>query len=145
MVRYGGSCRARPAVLLAAIVAGLRGLPLPFTGDPAPLGLGIAGSDDLAAVVGALTGALAGEPVLLFEAAIVGGAAAALPLVRRFGLWGAAGFGVAYTALAVLGPPLAGMGEVASFPILLSTWAIVGILSIPVLRATRASLVTPVQ
>jgi hypothetical protein len=89
------------AVLLAAIVFGLRGEPLPLTGDLPPLGLGIEGSTSVPAVVGALWSALLAEPALLVEAIVIGAAAALLPVARRFGLWGLAGFGAAYTAIAV--------------------------------------------
>jgi eukaryotic-like serine/threonine-protein kinase len=134
------------AVILAAAVCGLRGTPLPFTGETPPLGLGIEGSESVMAVAGALWGALAAEPVLLIEALALGAAAAALPVVRSrpFGLWGIAAFGAVYTALAVLVPTLTGSGDVASFPILLSTWAIVAIVAIPELRTllrTRAATV----
>jgi len=139
------------AVLLAAAVCGLRGAPLPFTGEPPPLGLGIAGSESVTAVVGALWGALAAEPALLVEAFVIGAAAAVLPIVRRsrpFGLWGIVAFGAVYTALAVLVPTLAGMGDVASFPILLATWAIVAIVAIPELKGLKTLLraqAAPVQ
>jgi hypothetical protein len=133
------------AVLLAAIVLGLRGQPLPLTGDPAPLGLGLEGSTSVTAVAGALWGALAAEPALLVEALVIGAAAAALPAVRRFGLWGLAGFGTAYTAVAVLVPTLAGAGDVASFPILVATWLMVAIVAIPELRTLQGTQACPVE
>lgn len=133
------------AVLLAAVVSGLRGVPLPFTGDPPPLGLGIEGSTSVTAVAGALWSALMGEPTLLVEALVIGTAAAALPIARRFGLWGLAGFGAAYTATAVLVPTLAGAANVTSFPILLSTWVIVAIVAIPESKAVRRALPSPVE
>jgi len=129
------------AVLLAAMVCGLRGAPLPLTGDPPPLGLGLAGSETVTAVSGALFGALAAEPALLLEALVIGAAAAALPLVRRAGaagLWGIAAFGAAYTTLAVLLPTLTGAGDVAAFPVLLSTWLIVASITIPRLKRLLA-------
>ena len=133
------------AVWLAAIVAGLRGAPLPFTGDPPPLGLGIEGSTSVSAVAGALWSALTAEPALLLEAVVVGAAAAALPLARRLGLWGLAGLGAAYTATAVLGPTLAGAGDVTLLPILLSTWALVAIGAIPELQTLRRWQASPVE
>lgn len=133
------------AVLLAAIVFGLRGAPLPLTGDAPPLGLGLDGSTSVTAVAGAIWGALAAQPALLLEALVIGAAAAVLPLVRRFGLWGIAGFGAAYAAIAVLVPTLAGAGGVASLPILLSTWVIVAIVAIPELKILRASQAAPVE
>jgi hypothetical protein len=133
------------AVLLAAIVLGLRGQPLPLTGDPAPLGLGLEGSTSVTAVAGALWGALAAEPALLVETLVIGAAAAALPAVRRFGLWGIAGFGAAYTAIAVLVPTLAGAGDVASFPILVATWLMVAVVAIPELRTLLRAQACPVE
>jgi hypothetical protein len=133
------------AVLLAAIVLGLRGQPLPLTGDPAPLGLGLEGSTSVTAVAGALWSSLAAEPALLVEALVIGAAAAALPAVRRFGLWGIAGFGAAYTAIAVLVPTLAGAGDVASFPILVATWLMVAIVAIPELRTLLRAQACPVE
>jgi hypothetical protein len=128
------------AVLLAAAVCGLRGTPLPFTGEPPPLGLGIEGSTSVTAVAGALWSALAAEPTLIVEALVVGTATLALPAARRFGLWGVAGFGAAYTAIAVLVPTLSGAGDVASFPILVATWVIVAIVAIPQLRSLFTGL-----
>jgi len=136
------------AVLLAAVILGLRGTPLPFTGEPPPLGLGIAGSESVTAVAGALWGALTAEPALLVEAFVIGAAAAVLPVVRRsraFGLWGIAAFGAAYTAIAVLVPTLAGAGDVASFPALLSTWIIVALVAIPELKTLLRTQAAPVQ
>lgn len=134
--------------MLAAAACGLRGAPLPLTGEPPPLGIGVAGSENVTAVAGALFGALAAEPTLLVEALAIGAAAALLPIVRRsraFGLWGVTAFGAAYTALAVLVPTLAGTGDVASFPILLSTWLIVAIVAIPEVKSLLGTRVAPVQ
>jgi hypothetical protein len=150
--RAAGSVRrfaqGAAAVLLAAAVCGLRGDALPFTGEQPPLGLGVAGSESVTAVAGALWGALTSEPALLVEALVLGAAAAALPFVRRTvgpRLWWIAGFGAAYTLLAVLLPTLTGAGDVASFPILLSTWAIVAIVAIPELKALMRAQAAPVQ
>ena len=51
------------AVLLAALVAGLRAMPLPFGGGPPPLDLGLTGSERPVAVAEALVRALAAHPV----------------------------------------------------------------------------------
>jgi hypothetical protein len=134
------------AVLLATLVAGLRGSPLPYDGTESPLGLGIDRSESVAAVTGAVWGALADHPILAIEALIVGAVAAALPPVRRFGLWGVCGLGALYAAASILVPTLAGAGDVASLPILLSIWAIVAIGALPALRETlRAERATPVE
>jgi Protein kinase domain len=106
------------AVLAAAIVAGLRHAALPFTDARAPLGLGLAGSDSPGAVVSELWRALASQPALGVEALVLAGAAAAIPLARRFGLWGVAGLGAALLAATVL-PSV----SVASLPLALTAWA----------------------
>src|ERR671936_614825 len=67
------------AVLLAAIVAGLRHAPLPFTGTPPPKGLGIAGSEDPFAVGAALWRALLNHPALGLEAVALAPPALARP------------------------------------------------------------------
>jgi eukaryotic-like serine/threonine-protein kinase len=106
------------AVLAAAIVAGIRHAALPFTDAKAPLGLGLAGSDSPGAVLAELWRALASHPALGIEALVLAAAAAAIPLVRRFGLWGVAGLGAALLAATVL--PSA---SVASLPLALTAWA----------------------
>jgi hypothetical protein len=73
------------AVLLAAVVAGLRHAPLPFTGAAPPRGLGITGSDDPFAVAVALWRSLLDHPALLFEALALAVAAIVLPLARGAG------------------------------------------------------------
>jgi eukaryotic-like serine/threonine-protein kinase len=134
------------AVLLAAIVAGLDGARLPYTGAAPPLGLGIEGSDHFGAVAGALWGALTDEPAIALAALVVGTASACLPLAARGrSLWSAAAFGAIYTAAAALVPTLAGLGDVAVLPVLLSTWLIAGALAIRSVRTVRASLPHPVQ
>ena len=117
------------AVLAAAIVAGIRHASLPFTGASPPLGLGLAGSDSPTAVASELWRALATHPALGVEALVLAGAAAALPLVRRFGLWGVAGLGAALLAATVLPS-----GSVASLPLALSVWVTCAALSLK--RAT---------
>ncbi len=89
------------AVLAAALAAGLQGVPLPLTGEPAPLGVGVAGASDPLDVVGSIARAAAAHPALLAEAAAFAVLAAALPLVRPYGRWGAAGFGAAMLLLSV--------------------------------------------
>jgi len=113
------------AVLLAAIVAGIRHVALPFDGASAPLGLGLAGSESPGAVAAELWRALAAQPTLGLEALVLAGAAAAIPLVRRLGLWGVAGLGAVLLAAAVL--PSA---SVASLPLALCVWITCGALSL---------------
>jgi hypothetical protein len=107
--RVRRSVQAAAAVLLAAIVAGLRRVPLPFDGSAPPLGLGIKGSTRPGAVAHAIVTQLSSHPSLIAEALILALAAAALPHVRRRGPWPAVGFGSALltgTALAAPAGPI---------------------------------------
>ena len=105
------------AVLLAALVAGLRHNALPFTGSPPPKGLGIAGSDDPFAVATALVRALEAHPALLLEAGVLAAAAIALPFARERGLWTIVGLGAGVMAFALLPAP-----TVAAAPLVLTVW-----------------------
>jgi Protein kinase domain len=113
------------AVLLAAIVAGLRHAPLPFTGAVPPKGLGIAGSEDPFAVALALLRALQAHPALLLEAAALAAAAVALPFARRRGIWAITGLGAALIAVALLPVP-----TVAAAPLVVAAWATCAILAL---------------
>src|SRR5947208_2020143 len=107
--RVRRAAQAAAAVLLAAIVAGLRRVPLPFDGTAPPLGLGINGSRKPGAVAHAIGTQLTSHPALIAEALILALAAAALPHVRRRGPWPAVGFGAALltgTALAAPAGPI---------------------------------------
>jgi hypothetical protein len=108
---------AAGAVLLAAVIAGLRRAPLPFDGSMPPLGLGVAGSTRPAAVAHALSAQLGAHPVLLIEAAFLAIAAAVLPHVRRRGPWPAAVFGAALLAGTALAAPAA-----AVLPLIAAAW-----------------------
>jgi len=101
------AAQAAAAVLLAAVVAGLRRAPLPFDGSAPPLGLGISGSDKPGAVAYALWHALAQHPALVAEAAVLAAAAAALPQARGRGPWPAAIFASALLAATVVAAPTA--------------------------------------
>ncbi|HEY5295219.1 MAG TPA: serine/threonine-protein kinase [Gaiellaceae bacterium] len=105
------------AVLLAAVVAGLRHATLPFDGSAPPLGLGIAGSTRPTAVASALWSELAVHPALVTEALILAAAAAVLPSVRRKGPWAAAGFGAALLAATAFAAPAA-----AVLPLVGAAW-----------------------
>jgi eukaryotic-like serine/threonine-protein kinase len=110
-----GTLRAGPrraaqavvAVLVAAVVAGVRHATLPLVGAPAPLGLGIAGARDPLDVAGSLARAAAAHPGLLVEAAVLAAVAVALPFAHARGRWGAAALGGAMLAAAVLAVPSA--------------------------------------
>jgi hypothetical protein len=113
------------AVLLAALVAGLRHAPLPFTSAAAPQGLGIAGSEDPFAVAVALWRALTARPWLLLEASALAAAAVALPFARERGLWGIAGLGAGLIAVTLLPAP-----SVAAVPLVLAAWSTCTVLAL---------------
>jgi hypothetical protein len=113
------------AVLVAAVVAGLRHAPLPFDGSAPPLGLGIAGSTRPTAVAQALWSQLGDHPAIAVEALILAAAAVALPHVRGRGPWAAAGFGAALLAATALAAPAS-----ALLPLVLVAWATAGALAL---------------
>jgi hypothetical protein len=92
------------AVLAAALVAGLRGVPLPLTGNT--IGdLGVAGSERPGDVVHALTGVLGENTALLTTALAFALVAALLPRAIARGLWGIAALGALQIALVLLWAP----------------------------------------
>ncbi len=105
------------AVLLAALAAGFRHVPLPFTGDAPPLGLGVAGANDPLDVAGSLLRALGDHPALLTEASVLAAVAAMLPYARSRGRWGIAGIAGLLLAGAVLAVPSAPVR-----PFVLAAW-----------------------
>jgi hypothetical protein len=113
------------AVMLAALVAGLRHAPLPFTTAAPPKGLGIAGSEDPFAVAVALWRALTARPWLLLEACALAAAAVAVPFARERGLWGIAGLGAALIAVTLLPAP-----TVAAVPLVLAAWSTCTVLAL---------------
>lgn len=118
--------QAAAAVLVAAVVAGLRRAPLPFDGSAPPLGLGIAGSGHPTAVAAALWRQLAAHPDLLTEAVVLAVAAAALPYARGRGPWAAAGFGAALLAATALAAPA---GSV--LPLVAAAWLTAAAVALP--------------
>jgi hypothetical protein len=117
--------QAGAALLLAALVAGLRRAPLPFDGSTPPLGLGVTGSTRPTAVAHALSAELTAHPVLLVEALVLAAAAAVLPRVRRRGPWPAAAFGAAFLAATALAAPAA-----AVLPLVAAAWLTAGALAL---------------
>jgi eukaryotic-like serine/threonine-protein kinase len=110
---------AATAVVLAAIVAGIRRSPLPLTGEgPPPVPL--AGLDGPAEAARRLLDAL--PPVLAFEALVLGVASALLPYVARRGLWELAGFGAALMAALLLPDP-----RIAALPAIAAVWLTCGL------------------
>ena len=111
------AAQAGVAVLAAALVAGVRGAPLPFTGAAPPLGLGLAGATDPLDVAGSLARAVAAQPALLVEALAFAAIAAALPFAAARGRWGAAAAAAAMLVLTVLVVPSAG-----AVPLVAAAW-----------------------
>ncbi|TML96438.1 MAG: serine/threonine protein kinase [Actinobacteria bacterium] len=109
--------QAAAAILTAGIVAGIRGVALPFDGSRPPA-VRIAASDDPFTVVGALWGALLSRPALAVEALVIAAVAAALPYARSRGPWAVAGLGAAFLAAALLVVP-----SVAAIPLVVAVWA----------------------
>jgi len=104
-------------VLAAALVAGVRGTPLPFDGAAAP-DLGIAASGDPMTVATALWGALTDRPALAVEALVLAAVAVLLPFARARGPWAVALLGAAFLAAALLVVP-----AVAAAPLVVAVWA----------------------
>ncbi len=124
---------AAAVVLAAALAAGLRGGPLPLTGEAPPLGLGVAVSEAPLAVAGALARALLAHPGIAVAAVALAAAAALLALARDRGPWAVTGLGAALMAGVLLPAP-----QVAALPLVLAVWAI----CLPlVVRAGRTELV----
>ena len=128
--------QAGAGALLAALVAGVRREPLPFTGEEAPLGLGIEGSESPRAVAGALWRALEANPAIGIEAAVLAAAAMALPYARRRGLAGIGVYGACVVAGALAAPLLAGAGMVEPIPLVVGTLVVCAVAAVPALRDT---------
>jgi hypothetical protein len=106
-------------VLAGAAAAGLRGSPLPFTGDAPPRGLGLAGTDDATGAAEAVVRLLASHPGLAAAAGALAAAAALLPLARTRGPWAIAGLGAAIVPVMLL--PFPGVHAV---PVVAGAWAV---------------------
>ncbi|MGZ4319029.1 MAG: hypothetical protein ACXVRD_06870, partial [Gaiellaceae bacterium] len=114
------------AVLAAAVVAGLRQTPLPFTGAAPPLGLGIAGSNRPVLVAGELWRALQANQAIGIEALALAAVALAIPYARARGRWGVAVLGAAMLSLTLLSAPTA-----AALPLVLAAWVTCAALALP--------------
>ena len=106
------------ALTAAALVAGIRGSPLPLTGEAPPQALGVARSESLSATGSAIWSSLVGQPELILAGLAITAAAALLPIATRFGRWGIAGFGMVFMACTLLPAP-----TVSALPVVLSVWA----------------------
>jgi hypothetical protein len=111
------AAQAAAAILLGAVVAGVRGVSLPFETSPAP-DLGLAGSERPLAVARSLWDALLAHPVLLAETAVAAAAAVLLGFARGRGPWPAALFGGGLLAATALAAPAA-----PALPLVLVAWA----------------------
>jgi hypothetical protein len=109
--------QASVAVLVVALVAGIRGSPLPFDGAVPPE-LGIAASADPFAVVSALGSAVVSRPALAVEAVVLAAVAVLLPFARARGPWAIAALGAGFLAAALLLAP-----GVAAAPLVVAVWA----------------------
>jgi hypothetical protein len=103
--RLRRAVQAAAAVGLAAVAAGLRHGRLPFDGSPAPLGLGITGSDRPSAVAYAFWRTIDAHHAVLAVALVFAVAAAALTYVRRRGPWRAALYAASFLAAALAVAP----------------------------------------
>ncbi len=112
------AAQALLAVLAAGVVAGVRGVSLPFDGAAPPHDLGLAGSSRPFTVASVLWHALLSRPALGIEALALAVAAALLPHARARGLWAIAGLGAAALVATLLIAP-----GVTPAPVVLAVWA----------------------
>jgi eukaryotic-like serine/threonine-protein kinase len=118
------AAQAVAGVLAAALVAGLRGSPLPL-GSATAGDLGIDASERPAEAGEALLAELAVRPELLTTAAVLATSAALLPTARARGRWGIAALGAGQIAAALVAAPAIPW---ASF--VLCTWLLCAVLAV---------------
>ena len=123
--RFRGAAQGCAAVLVAAVVAGFRHVPLPFGGSATPRGLGIAGSNRPGAVAYAIAHTLLDHRALLCGALVIGAASAALPFVRRRGPWWAVAYAASFMGAIVLVAP-----AVAVIPLIGAAWLTAAVLAL---------------
>jgi hypothetical protein len=116
---------AGTAVALAALVAGVRGVPLPVTGRTPPESLGLATSESPAHVGHLLADALAAQPGIAVLAVVLALAAAVLPFAAARGPYAVAAFGSALMAGALLPSTQVGVAPVvaAAWILCVTLWA----------------------
>ncbi|MCY4087334.1 MAG: serine/threonine-protein kinase [Actinomycetia bacterium] len=125
------------AVLAAVLSTSLYGMPLPFTGAAAPLGLGIPGSESPTAVASALAEFLVAHPAIIAAACTLAVAAVLAPAAIRGSAWPLAFGCAAVLALLVLGPTLAFDASVTTMPTIAYTWLAFAVLVVPVVIRLR--------
>jgi eukaryotic-like serine/threonine-protein kinase len=126
---------AAVAVLAAALVAGLRGTPLPLTGDVVG-NLGIAASERPADVVQAVFGVLESNMAIVTTALALALVAAFLPRATARGLWGIAALGAFQIALVLLWAP-----TIPAFGVIAGTWLVCVVLAArPLLELARPAV-----
>jgi hypothetical protein len=119
---------AAGACLASFAAPSLAGASLPLTDAPAPLGLGIEGSDSPTAVLGALIRFLTDRPELVVALTAMTIGTLALPRARALGPWGVVLWASGVLAITVILPPLAGFAAVQAFPLVVGAWAAVALL-----------------
>jgi hypothetical protein len=124
---------AATSVLAGFAVAAITRSPLPLTGEPPLVGLGLAGSDRPGAVLDTAVRALSEHPALPLEALVLAAAAATAPLARRRGLLPVGAWGALFLAALQLAPLAAG-GGAEVVPLALGACAATGFLAYPLVR-----------
>jgi predicted Ser/Thr protein kinase len=112
------------AVLAAGLVAGIRGVPLPFAAKLAP-NMPVAASGDPGAVLSAVWHVLTARPALGVEAVVLAAVAVLLPVARARGPWAVAGLGAGFLAAALLLVP-----TVAAVALVVAVWATCAAISV---------------
>ena len=128
---------ALAAVLIAGIVAGVRGSGMPFGGEAAPA-LGIAGSEHPLAILDVLWTALLSARSLGLEALVLTAAAVALPFVARAGEAAVTGFGAMFISGTLLAAPGAG-----ALPLVVTGWATCAVLVVQARRRGDEAVPAP--
>ena len=118
------------SVAAALVVAAVTRTPIPLTGEPPLVGLGLAGSDRPGTVFASILQALTEHPGIAVQALVLAAAAATAGLVRRHGPWLVAAWGAGFLA-AGLFVPLAVGASVTALPLLLGVPAAAAVLAYP--------------
>jgi hypothetical protein len=125
------AAQAFAGVTAAALVAGLRGSPLPLTGAAAGTVV-VDGSERIPDVVAGLATVLQANTALITAAFALAVTAAVLPYARRRGLWAIAALGAGQLALVLVAAP-----SIPPLSIVLGTWLLCGVLCAQTLRGGR--------